>query len=182
MTKTLLLSIFLFGLFACKPKDQQSEEIDKSAYVADKNQVEAMVLKPATFTKQLVSNGKLAASRKSELKFGVGEEIASIKVNNGQCVEQGLTLAKLNTTGYRQKVQQAQTALEKAKLNFQDVLIGMGYELKDSANIPKEKMDMAKIYSGYTNAEDNCRVAIRNLSYCKHTMNNTSLLIKHQFW
>jgi hypothetical protein len=37
-----------------------------------------MVLQPATFTKQLVSNGKLAAL----LKFRISEEIASIKVNN----------------------------------------------------------------------------------------------------
>jgi membrane fusion protein (multidrug efflux system) len=43
-----------------------------------------MVLQPTTFTRQLVSNGKLAALRKSELKFRVGEEIAGIEVTNGQ--------------------------------------------------------------------------------------------------
>jgi hypothetical protein len=40
-------------------------------------------------------------------------DIISI-VNNGQCVKQGSILAKLNKTEFQQKVQQAQTALEKA--------------------------------------------------------------------
>ncbi|MDA3865900.1 MAG: efflux RND transporter periplasmic adaptor subunit [Salinivirgaceae bacterium] len=115
MTKTLFIfSIFLLSLLACKPKDQKPDEVDKSAYLEDKNPVEVMVLQPTTFTRQLVSNGKLAALRKSELKFRISEEIASIKVNNGQRVKQGSILAKLNKTEFQQKVQQAQTALEKA--------------------------------------------------------------------
>jgi membrane fusion protein (multidrug efflux system) len=85
MTKTtLLLTFLLFGLFACKQKEEKPDEVDKSAYLADKNPVEVMVLQPTTFTRQLVSNGKLAALRKSELKFRVGEEIAGIEVTNGQ--------------------------------------------------------------------------------------------------
>jgi multidrug efflux pump subunit AcrA (membrane-fusion protein) len=60
-----------------------------------------MVPQPATFTKQLVSNGKLAALLKRELKFRISEEIASIKVNNGQRVKQGSILAKLNKTEFQ---------------------------------------------------------------------------------
>jgi hypothetical protein len=40
MTKTtLLLTLLLFGLFACKQKDKEPEDIDKSAYLEDKNPV-----------------------------------------------------------------------------------------------------------------------------------------------
>jgi gluconolactonase len=77
-----------------------------------------MVLQPATFTKQLVSNGKLAALLKSELKFRISEEIASIKVNNGQCVKQGSILAKLNKTEFQQKVQQVHSKTIISGLNF----------------------------------------------------------------
>nr|MDA3866189.1 efflux RND transporter periplasmic adaptor subunit [Salinivirgaceae bacterium] len=104
-----------------------------------------------------------------ELKFRVGEEIAGIEVTNGQYANCGSTIAQLNTVEYRQKVQQAQTALEKSKLDFQDVLIGMGYELKDSANIPTDKMELARIKSGFSNAQGNYEVAQRNLSYCTLT-------------
>jgi multidrug efflux pump subunit AcrA (membrane-fusion protein) len=87
MTKTtLIITILFLGFLACKQKDKELEDIEKSAYLEDKNQVEVMVLEPSTFTKQLVSNGKLSALYKSELKFRGSDEIVSIAVKNGQHV------------------------------------------------------------------------------------------------
>jgi RND family efflux transporter MFP subunit len=125
-----------------------------------------MVLQSTTFTKQLVSNGKLAALRKSELNFRISEEITSIPVKNGQQVSRGTVLAKLNDREYLEKVKQAQRGMEKSDLDFQDVLIGMGYELKDSLTIDRGKMDLARIKSGHKNSMEDYRTACRELLDC----------------
>ncbi|MGG6548437.1 UNVERIFIED_CONTAM: efflux RND transporter periplasmic adaptor subunit, partial [Prevotella sp. 15_C9] len=40
-------------------------------------------------------------------------------------------------------------ALEKAKLELQDVLIGQGYAADDTANVPDDIMQLARVKSGY---------------------------------
>ena len=108
MTKTtLILTIFILGLFACKPKEQKPEEIQKSAYLVDKNQVEVMMLQQSTFTKQLVGNGKLNALRKAELRFRISGEIEQLPVGNGRHIAQGELIAALNDIDYSHRLQQA---------------------------------------------------------------------------
>ena len=46
----------------------------------------------------------------------------------------------------------ATDALEKAKLELQDVLIGQGYMLADSAQVPANILKLAKVQSGYEQA------------------------------
>ncbi|MDA3929068.1 MAG: efflux RND transporter periplasmic adaptor subunit [Prolixibacteraceae bacterium] len=168
MLKYFLLSFALVILFySCKPKQKEPKNLEKSAYLEDKNQVEIIVLDKSTFSKQLVSNGKLNALRKSELKFQSSGVLDQINVKNGGRIIKGEVIASIQDDNLQLQLQQSKTNLEKAKLEFQDVLIGMGYELKDSAQIPADKMQLARIKSGYTNALNNLETAYIALSDCE---------------
>ena len=47
---------------------------------------------------------------------------------------------------------QSKATLENAKLELQDVLIGQGYSLEDSARVPAATLQLAQIKSGYSQA------------------------------
>ena len=57
----------------------------------------------------------------------------------------------------------AEDSKEKALLELQDVLIGQGYNLKDSANIPAQVMKIARIRSGYSQSINNLIAAKKSL-------------------
>ena len=63
----------------------------------------------------------------------------------------------------KNQVDQALDALEKAKLEVQDVLIGQGYMLADSAKVPAATLKLARLKSGYDQALANYELAVRSL-------------------
>lgn len=118
-------------------------EVDKLAEVHVKS------LEPSVFHHELMSNGKLTARRHANLRFESPGVITHIFVKNGDQVSAGQKLATLDLFRLSNKVVQTQDALEKAKLELQDVLIGQGYLLQDSTRIPKDIMKLARVKSGY---------------------------------
>jgi RND family efflux transporter MFP subunit len=58
---------------------------------------------------------------------------------------------------------QAKDNLARARLDLQDVLIGQGYSLNDTARIPKEVMQLAKVKSSYDQSLNQCELAEYNL-------------------
>ena len=86
-----------------------------------------MTLKQTEFNHELISNGKLSARKLVDLRFESAEPIARIYVKNGDRVNKGQKIAELATFRLTNKTAQAKDALEKARLEFKDVLIGQGY-------------------------------------------------------
>ena len=168
MNKILIFFVLIFFVMSsCKPSQQETEDIGKKAVLENKNSVKVIYLSKGIFTKQLVSNGKLNAQRKSDLKFRLSGEILQIPVKSGEHVTTGQTIAKLNDADYRQRLSQIQTSLKKSTLDLQDVLIGLGYDPKDSTSIPTDKMELARIKSGYASNLSEYETAKRNLADCQ---------------
>lgn len=150
----ILLIFLIIALLSCK-KDQakiQEDLIEKKQYLPEKNEVDVMVLKQETFKKEIVSNGKLVALQKNQLKFDVSENLERLLVKNGDYVKKGQTLAVLRNFIYQQAYTKAKISLKKSELDFQDKLIGRGYETFNKDSIPKEEYEMLAIRSGYKNA------------------------------
>lgn len=168
MNKPLISLLFAaIVLFSCTGKKEKNVAVEKATLLASKNSVEVISLVKGNFPNQLVSNGKLNALRKSELKFRLSGEIAQVLVKSGEHVAKGQAIATLNDVDYRQRLAQIQISLKKSSLDLQDVLIGLGYDPKDSASIPKEKMELARIKSGYVNNLSEYETAKRNLADCQ---------------
>lgn len=84
-----------------------------------------------------------------DLRFESAEPIARIYVKNGDRVNKGQKIAELATFRLTNKTAQAKDALEKARLELKDVLIGQGYMLEDSAKVPPATLNLARVKSGY---------------------------------
>ncbi|WP_203257019.1 efflux RND transporter periplasmic adaptor subunit [Hyunsoonleella ulvae] len=118
-----------------------------------------MLLNQGVFKKELVSNGRLVALEKSELRFKVSEALQHLYVKNGDNVTKGQILARLNNTTFKQKVNKAQLDIKQAALDFKDLQIRRGFDPDDSNAIPQEEYDKMAIKSGYKNSKHQLETA-----------------------
>ncbi|APY12034.1 hypothetical protein BWZ22_12700 [Seonamhaeicola sp. S2-3] len=153
LTRCIFLMICFSILLNCnKPKENKEKSINKKQYLPEKNEVDILVLDKGAFKKELVSNGRLVALEKSELKFNVSEKLNNIYVKNGDYVTKGQLLASLDAFTYHQKVNKAEIDLKQATLEFNDLQIRRGFNADNKDAIPKEEYEMMAIKSGYKNA------------------------------
>ncbi len=146
------VALFLVLLSSCKDNPEKKEEENTGTASENVNPVKVEVLKPSAFKKELVSNGKLASLKKSSIALKVSGRITEIKTNNGEFVKKGGIIAQLENTPYQRAYQQAKINLEKAELELESRLIGLGWELADSVNVPAKILNVAKTRSGYSSA------------------------------
>lgn len=151
-------------LSACTPgKKDQPEETVQQLLPDRPAEVTAMTLTAVDFEHELVSNGKISAQNVAELKFQTAEVISDIYVRNGSRVEKGQRIAILDTYSLTNTVNQAKDALDRSKLEYQDVLIGQGYMLDNPEAVPKEVEELARVKSGYNTAQTQYDMAVYNL-------------------
>lgn len=147
----LLLCLALFMLTACSgaKKEEAADEGVTTVLPDEKNEVTVVTLKRQTFNHELVSNGKVVAGGMADLRFESSGIVAQIYVKNGDRVRKGQKLAELDKFRLKNKTAQSKDALEKSKLELQDVLIGQGYVADDTAKVPDDIMQLARVKSGY---------------------------------
>lgn len=169
----MLLCCIAFGATtSCSDKknDADKEEKGVSTVLPDlKSEVTVQILKKRAFNHELVSNGKVSARGKADLRFETGEVIAHIFVKNGDRVRKGQKLAELDKFRLEQKFSQAEDALLKAELELKDVLIGQGYTPDNFSKVPVETMKLAKVKSGYEQTKSQFELAKRELEHATLT-------------
>ena len=139
-------------LISCsdKKKEENIPEKGVETVLPDvKNEVSVMALQKQDFHHELVSNGKVVAQNQADLRFESSEIVAHIYVKNGDWVQKGQKLAELDQFRLANKLTQAEDALERARLELQDVLIGQGYAMDDINKVPADILKLAKVKSGY---------------------------------
>jgi RND family efflux transporter MFP subunit len=153
--KKLPMILSLLAIVACsdgkKEKDDDGQTVE-TVLPDVAGEVTVMTLKMSDFKHELISNGKLSARRYVDLRFESAEPVAAIHVKNGDRVTKGQKLAELFTFRLANKTLQTKDALDRAKLELQDVLIGQGYAPGDSAGIPDATMQLVRTKSGYDQA------------------------------
>jgi membrane fusion protein, multidrug efflux system len=157
-----LVFISILILVSCK-----SQPVSKGDNVpapeqpkVEKPKVELMELHTGTFYKEILSNGKLYALRKAEMRFRVNDIIDKINVRNGDEVTKGMVIARLNNFTYQVKLDNSRNQFEKATLELQDELIAKGYASADSTKIPPSVWKIACIRSGYNSAAADLKTAV----------------------
>jgi membrane fusion protein (multidrug efflux system) len=149
----LLLVICSLVLISCsKAEASKKEDENKKKYFAEKNEVDAIVLKKSDFDKEIVSNGKLTALQKNSLRFEVDGRLQKLFVTDGAYVKKNQTLAEIMPFKYQQAFTSAEINLKKASLELADMLVGRGFDIKQKENIPEAIYNMAALRSGYTEA------------------------------
>lgn len=147
-----LMLVAFFSFYNCgDTKKNENDKTTKKQYLPDKNEVNIIVLKRGVFKKELISNGKLVALEKSELKFDVSEKLERLYVKNGDYVKKGHVLATLDAFTYQQKVNKAEIDLKQATLEFNDLKVRRGFDSNKVDDSNKKEYDMMAIKSGYKN-------------------------------
>lgn len=148
----LMMGLALLSMGCSSTQGKPDEESAKMAHREEVNEVKTMVLKPSTFKKELVSNGKLRALRKCELRFTTSEVVTGLNVKNGTSINKGALLAQLEDFEVKNRLESSKQTLDKSRLELENVLIGLGYDGKDTTQLPKEVLRIAKLKSGYSTA------------------------------
>ncbi len=162
---TALYCILGLLLISCSSgKKEKEEEGSVSTVLPDQvNEVRAMKLTYTNFEHELISNGTVSAVQKADLRFESSQNVARIFVKNGDRVTHGQAIASLDMFKLESALAQAKDNLEKAKLEFQDVLIGQGYSPNDTTKIPRNILSIAKVKSNYDQSNIQYRIAEYNL-------------------
>lgn len=159
--KKLILAV-LPGLLlysACRNNGEKKDEGDKSGKVALAEssritEVTVETLAPSEFNHEVVSNGKVSGRNRADVYFPGSESVISgVYVKNGGHVRKGDRLASLDTYRMEKDENAAVTALAKAELELQNALIGQGYDPEKPYGIPEEVVRLARLRSGYEEAE-----------------------------
>jgi len=150
--------IALASLPACGPSQAETSEgtveaVARQDYQEEVIEVDTSRIFVGTFSKELISNGKLEARKQSKLHLQLNEEIREVRVRNGQYVRKGDTLAVLRNFTQRNALAFAQSDRAKAELEMRDALISFGFRWEDSVQIPGNILKMARAKSGLEQAE-----------------------------
>ena len=149
----LLILIIFCSVTSCFNNTASEEAADNKLKPAEiKNPVQVFVVKESTFHKELLSNGKLKARRKSNLRFQISGSLEEIRIRNGDQLSEGSVIAKLSQDEIKRSLYQKQLQLDRAELELRDILLGQRYLLEDSIRIPEYVFHIAKLRSGYSEA------------------------------
>lgn len=154
LLKILAVAYVTFVVLSCGNTPSEELKDGKAVAVPEVNEVEVIALERTDFADQLLSNGKLKAGRRASLSFGADGVVSALNVSNGGRITAGSIIAELDRPDLKLSLDAAQIALEKAELDFYDVLAGQGYAAKDTASVPENILAMAKMRSGYTSARN----------------------------
>lgn len=154
-----LIFISFLLLLGCSSKQPEQISFGRMNQFEDQNIVVTAIANKGVFYREFESNGKLKAVRRAKLKFELNETILSVGIENGQRVVKGQVLSILDEINQRNDYERSQRRLQSVRLGFEDALINMGYQLKDSLTIPKPVMEIALIRSGYPDAVSDTEMA-----------------------
>ena len=165
--KNTLKIMLLVGLSACTTKPQQiAIQLEPIPIVETTQPLGEDVKIPVesrTVVHSLTGSGKVKAANYTDLYFRLQEQIAHVYVKNGARVSKGQKLAALDTYTLQSNLRQAEIGLEQAYLELQDILIGQGYDPDKLDAVPADMMKLARVKSGYEQAELQKEKALREI-------------------
>ena len=146
-----LLFVLIITAISCQPPENRPDDKEAIKPVEQSNSnVEAVVLKPRTFSKQIIANGKIESHSKANLRFKKQDRISKIFVRNGQFIKKGTILASLDNYLIKNQIKKASINLKNAEWERKKLLLE--YNLSDTSTSPS--LDYINTKSGYYEAKN----------------------------
>ncbi len=163
--RNFLIFAFPILIYSCNLQNKQdNEQIEKREFLQESNLVDVLKISNGTFTREIISNGKLKSIQKSDLQFKTSETIVEILVSNGSWVKAGQVIARIDKEDLEQQYNKALISLEKSELELQDFFLSHAQLLADTTSEEgKQKYRIAEIRSGYAEAKIALETAKRNI-------------------
>ncbi len=154
-------AFFACHLCACQSDVGDADNLPKESNTTliQPSEVAIVVLKARPFRNEILTNGKLIASQKAVIKFRTSGVINALYIRNGDLVRKGGQLVSLDTDELSHLVSQKEVFEKKAKLQFEDVLVGRGYDANSPKVIPEKILEMAGVRSGFVEAKQELSAA-----------------------
>lgn len=170
--KNIFFFLALLAFYACSTSSSKdvsdieaAEEAARLSYIPPTDtKVSVVPVKRGAFELEIMSNGRLEAQRKAVVPFLVQEHINTVMVMEGEKVTVGQILGRVEPFTYQKRLDEANNRYQQTLIDLEDRLLGYGYQLSDTAQIPDHIMDMAHIRSGYNGAVISLEEAKRNLT------------------
>ncbi len=151
--KIFWLFLLTFFIACSTPTEEQTNKQKTAKAIVELPKVAIYKIKPDTFYSEIISNGKLQAINKAELKFKISERLKKIYLHNNQKVKINDKIAELDNSLQKLNLEEALNNLQEAELALQTKIIEYGYNYKKTENIPKDIYKILKIKSGYNKAK-----------------------------
>lgn len=119
------------------------------------------------FPLKTLVTGKLEAGRQAEIKFLRGGQLTVLSAREGEFIEEGQLLAKVDDSAPQLKLEQSKLTLDEAIVNKKDLLIANGGNPESDSSVSEQKLGLILTLSGYNKAQHHIRQAAYELQQTK---------------
>lgn len=144
---------FFALLFLTSCGEEQSET---QAEIA--KPVKTVTITDKQFVESRIFPGKVEAGKEAKLSFQISGKLVELNVKQGQTVNQGDIVAKIDPTDFQLKVNEAKANRDEAKVAFERAAALVKKDIVSKAEYDKKK-------ATYDIAEANLKLAEQNLNY-----------------
>jgi RND family efflux transporter MFP subunit len=161
----VLIAVIFCACSTSQAGDAENSEVARLSHIEPTTtEVGTVPVLKGAFELELISNGKLEAQRRAVVPFAVQEQIINVSVREGQSIAAGQILGKVEPFTFEKRLSDATNAYDKAVIDLEDLLLGHGYALSDTASVPDNILKMVLTRSNYNIAVSALEEAKRNLS------------------
>lgn len=137
-----IFSIALLSISSCSDETQNNTEQPTDPTVTESfserlTEVDTAILQPSTFYREVISQGKVAATRKIDVPFTAQGLITEVPVKDGQFVSKGDLLVAIDDFMVRNEMKKLETQLKLTQLNIENHYINLGYQPDNTPGIPE---------------------------------------------
>lgn len=162
---TIICTAVALSAASCDKKEDRTQA--DASVMADEQElaaeVDTLTVRKKAFESDILSNGRVKASKFADVYFRSPELISEVMVRNGQRVRKGQALAQLDLFKLNAEKTRQEAALAKAQLDLKDALIGQGYNPDDMGAVPAEVMALVRVRSGLDQAEASYHSALKDI-------------------
>ena len=157
-----VLSLFLFA--ACHTEGGQAPEEAGAEEVPAVESPAAPAGQPAVpRPSERYGEGVVEANRMVSVYSQLASLVIRSNAREGEWVRKGDLLFRLDTEEYEDQIRQLEVSLREKELAWRDILIGQGYAWEDTASVPRQKLEFARVKSGYASTLVQYEIAVRKL-------------------
>ncbi len=143
-----ILLACLIGLVACQQSNAEtSDGVSSSFLTKDTVSVKGTVIRTRSFVREVNTNGKIESRYKARVDFKIGGQLEKVNIAIGQVVKKGQVLAQIQNFELKNKLKKLDNQIDKAQVDLEAMLIGLGYEIADTQAIPPKVLRTALLES-----------------------------------
>ena len=150
-----LIVLILISFTGCQTENKQKKQQNKQELQSKNIKVKTNIAVKSIFNKQILTNGIIKATKKTNLHFKNTGYLQHIYAKNGNLVKKGTLIASLDNKLLYNALKSKEIARDKAKQKYEELLLS--YDINDSLNTVHNKKLL--LQSGLAEAQNQLQEA-----------------------